>query len=123
MSCVMLSQRWGSARQKNTILFKMIFVSFCSISSNRNVIGAPGGIRTPDLKVRSLAFYPTKLRAHLHIIYYTVILLIFQAFFQNFNILQRKSGKSHFLSSTFHPFRYPFHGRVHIHNLLFLEHL
>lgn len=26
--------------------------------------GAPGGIRTPDLKVRSLAFYPAKLRAH-----------------------------------------------------------
>ena len=25
--------------------------------------GAPGGIRTPDLKVRSLAFYPAKLQA------------------------------------------------------------
>ena len=25
-------------------------------------VGAPGGIRTPDLKVRSLAFYPAKLR-------------------------------------------------------------
>ena len=28
------------------------------------VLGVPGGIRTPDLKVRSLAFYPTKLQAH-----------------------------------------------------------
>ena len=28
------------------------------------LLGVPGGIRTPDLKVRSLAFYPAKLRAH-----------------------------------------------------------
>ena len=27
--------------------------------------GVPGGIRTPDLKVRSLAFYPAKLQAHI----------------------------------------------------------
>ncbi len=29
------------------------------------IYGAPGGIRTPDLKVRSLAFYPTKLRVQI----------------------------------------------------------
>lgn len=26
--------------------------------------GVPGGIRTPDLQVRSLPFYPAKLRVH-----------------------------------------------------------
>ena len=35
-------------------------------------LGVPGGIRTPDLKVRSLAFYPAKLQAHITtIILYT----------------------------------------------------
>ena len=29
----------------------------------RLLVGVPGGIRTPDLKVRSLAFYPAKLQA------------------------------------------------------------
>ena len=37
-----------------------------------NKIGAPGGIRTPDLKVRSLAFYPAKLQAQ--IFYLSIIL-------------------------------------------------
>lgn len=39
--------------------------------------GAPGGIRTPDLKVRSLAFYPTKLRVRVIkiLIYYSCFLL------------------------------------------------
>ena len=27
--------------------------------------GVPGGIRTPDLQVRSLPFYPAKLQAHI----------------------------------------------------------
>lgn len=43
--------------------------------------GAPGGIRTPDLEVRSLAFYPAKLRAH-YLIYYTVNLGIFQVYLE-----------------------------------------
>ena len=46
--------------------------------------GAPGGIRTPDLKVRSLAFYPAKLRAHKYVIYYNAIFEIFQVFFKIF---------------------------------------
>jgi hypothetical protein len=28
--------------------------------------GTPGGIRTPDLEIRSLPLYPTELRAHIH---------------------------------------------------------
>ena len=32
-----------------------------SVSSNRYVIGATGGIRTPDLPVRSRTLYPAKL--------------------------------------------------------------
>ncbi len=32
------------------------------------LIGAPGGIRTPDLQVRSLTFYPAKLQAHVGLI-------------------------------------------------------
>ena len=44
-----------------------------SVSSNRYVIGASGGIRTPDLEVRSLALYPTKLQTQiLEHYYYTV---------------------------------------------------
>ena len=43
--------------------------------------GAPGGIRTPDLEVRSLAFYPAKLRAH-YLIYYTVNFGIFQVYLE-----------------------------------------
>ena len=35
--------------------------------------GAPGGIRTPDLQVRSLPFYPAKLQAHINIIYVFII--------------------------------------------------
>lgn len=31
--------------------------------------GAPGGIRTPDLPVRSRTLYPTKLQAHINIIH------------------------------------------------------
>ena len=44
------------------------------------ISGAPGGIRTPDLKVRSLAFYPAKLQAH-NIIYYTHKIIKNQALF------------------------------------------
>lgn len=29
-----------------------------------NMFGTPGGTRTPDLNVRSVALYPTELRAH-----------------------------------------------------------
>ena len=43
--------------------------------------GAPGGIRTPDLQVRSLPFYPAKLRAHL---FYKYIILILCLFFNRF---------------------------------------
>jgi hypothetical protein len=32
--------------------------------------GAPGGIRTPDLLVRSQTLYPAELRAHCGIMYY-----------------------------------------------------
>lgn len=40
--------------------------------------GVPGGIRTPDLQVRSLPFYPAKLQAHMKIYFiqpelYTII--------------------------------------------------
>ena len=59
-------------------------------SSSKYTFGAPGGIRTPDLKVRSLAFYPAKLRAHLHNNYYTVILANFQVFFEIFLIIYYK---------------------------------
>ena len=31
--------------------------------------GVPGGIRTPDLQVRSLPFYPTKLQAHVKCVF------------------------------------------------------
>lgn len=46
-------------------------------------LGVPGGIRTPDLEVRSLAFYPAKLQAHneilfLNISYLTIIIHIFK---------------------------------------------
>lgn len=34
--------------------------------------GAPGGIRTPGLKVRSLALYPAKLQVHAHTIITTL---------------------------------------------------
>ena len=42
------------------------------------VTGAPGGIRTPDLPVRSRTLYPAKLQVHFYIkntniIYYTCI--------------------------------------------------
>ena len=30
-----------------------------------HLIGAPGGIRTPDLLIRSQTLYPTELRAHI----------------------------------------------------------
>ena len=32
--------------------------------THRGVAGTPGGIRTPDLEIRSLPLYPTELRAH-----------------------------------------------------------
>ena len=40
----------------------------------RIAFGAPGGIRTPDLPVRSRTLYPAKLLVHFHNIYYTLIL-------------------------------------------------
>ena len=33
------------------------------------LFGAPEGTRTPDLKVRSLAFYPAKLQAQIKYLY------------------------------------------------------
>ena len=50
-------------------IFWLILYQFCSISSNRNVIGAAGGIRTPDLPVRSRTLYPTKLLVHTILLY------------------------------------------------------
>ena len=46
---------------------------------NNLLLGVPGGIRTPDLKVRSLAFYPAKLRAHTF-----NIIALFSGFFKCF---------------------------------------
>ena len=42
----------------------------------------PGGIRTPDLKVRSLAFYPAKLQAQIICLYYTAISENLQVIFE-----------------------------------------
>lgn len=44
--------------------------------------GAPGGIRTPDLPVRSRTLYPTKLLVHNK--YYNVFFMILQDFFKIF---------------------------------------
>ena len=44
----------------HTFFFSQEFVFF--------LIGVPGGIRTPDLQVRSLPFYPAKLRVHVNIV-------------------------------------------------------
>ena len=41
------------------------------------VFGAPGGIRTPDLPVRSRTLYPTKLLVHI-LYYYNVYMYVFQ---------------------------------------------
>ncbi len=47
--------------------------------------GVPGGIRTPDLQVRSLPFYPTKLQAHVdYLNNYTVFYRIFQVLLRFF---------------------------------------
>ena len=62
--------------------------------------GVPGGIRTPDLKVRSLAFYPAKLQAHIYLIYYTLIFKVFQVYFKYF----KKNGE--FRISNCSPFLY-----------------
>ena len=43
-----------------------IFASICSISSNRNVIGAADRTRTCNLSVRSRMLYPVKLQLHTH---------------------------------------------------------
>ena len=43
-------------------------------------LGAPGGIRTPDLPVRSRTLYPTKLLVHSHI-YYKLSINNIQEFF------------------------------------------
>ena len=55
----------GSAIMLTYIIYAIfsLFSILCK-SSTKTRFGAPGGIRTPDLKVRSLAFYPAKLRAH-----------------------------------------------------------
>ncbi len=34
--------------------------------SYRDIIGAPGGVRTPDLLIRSQTLYPAELRARVH---------------------------------------------------------
>ena len=46
--------------------------------------GAPGGIRTPDLPVRSRTLYPAKLRVHINIIH---------TFFSKIKIFQKTSCK------------------------------
>ena len=45
--------------------------------------GAPGGIRTPGLEVRSLALYPAKLQVQIFNvpIYYSLVLSIIQEIF------------------------------------------
>ena len=45
------------------------------------VFGAPGGIRTPDLPVRSRTLYPTKLLVHT---------LYYNCFFNNIQVIYQK---------------------------------
>ena len=58
----------------------------------------PGGIRTPDLKVRSLAFYPAKLRAHT-----LSIIALFVRFFKCFSKISEsfRDGPFCLTSATF----------------------
>ena len=68
--------------KKSTRFYFLIdFLFICFISSNRYDIGAPGGIRTPDLPVRSRTLYPTKLLVH--ILYYNWIFNTIQENLQN----------------------------------------
>ena len=47
--------------------------------------GAPGGIRTPDLPVRSRTLYPTKLLVHT---------LYYNCFFNNIQVIYQKNLKN-----------------------------
>lgn len=76
--------------------YKKSYCSSIAVQENKKVIqnidistivwlllyGAPGGIRTPDLPVRSRTLYPTKLLVHNQ--YYNVFFMILQDFFKIF---------------------------------------
>ena len=59
------------------------------VSKQKPFFGAPGGIRTPDLPVRSRTLYPTKLLVHINNIYYTLILKNFQVEIEILKIFQK----------------------------------
>ena len=52
----LMGQKWSEF--KNTVRIHLLN------SHSINCFGAPGGIRTPDLPVRSRTLYPTKLLVH-----------------------------------------------------------
>lgn len=62
--------------------------------------GVPGGIRTPDLEVRSLAFYPAKLRAligSIYTSYFTIIIANARLFKRKQKFFQKNIANPFFL--------------------------
>lgn len=61
------------------------------VSTETCIFGAPGGIRTPDLTVRSRSLYPAELQAHkifnfyyIELNYYIINFWLFQGIYINF---------------------------------------
>lgn len=70
-----------------------------SVSSNRYVIGAAEGVRTPNLSVRSRMLYPVELQLQANTLYnkiyqISIILIFFIDLYLNFDIIIIDSFRS-----------------------------
>ena len=93
--------------KKSTKFYFLIdFLFICFISSNRYDIGAPGGIRTPDLPVRSRTLYPTKLLVHTQ--YYNYFSKFFQDIFYNLYIFSKFFSFFYYLYDIFQNILYKY---------------
>ena len=76
--------------KKTSVLIELLK----SYKNTRN--GTPGGIRTPDLSVRSRTLYPTELRAHMilttiFVIITHIIMVCQDLILKNYNILLKNA--------------------------------